>query len=598
MSEGKAKKGTSLGDTDDQHSLEDALKQAQGAFDPEDLAELSKTSPEIAALLSPGGETRAATLDSDSAPAAPVTKPDEPRIRVVTLGTDREEREEDAPPPTAATEALAPPGEPETPPPAEPEEVSATAPAEPEPPQPTEHEEAPVEAAPEPHRPTEPDETPPPAEPEEVSATAAAEPEEAPAEAVPEEAPAEAVLESLRFEEPEKEPENVPAEAVPEPHRPTEPDEPHVEVEAAQLVENDEELPRPGPNIELPTIPAPPPAGSTSEEHTDGGSTLTTDPAPAPVTDDSVTIPAPPIPERGEFEPVAAEPQAFSSPLPPAMVEPVAAEGGATQQTEAQHVQPQVAYPAGAPTAQPAAENAAAPIAAPMATAAPATTLVQGKSGAEPPPARGREKTQEAGKQAGRSRAQLWALAAFLLLIIGIVIGVLTATTLESSGSRGLRLWNRATPGDEPSETPTDDANKPEEEQPNAASLTGKRRPGKRPAKRDRSEEVEARNSTGPSGEALQPLTVAQVKQSVAQYSPSLRQCNERERRRTKSPVDSRVVLYIKISPSGRVSQAKVRQGDASTELKLCVEQAARRWRFPRSSDTTELQTPFSLKAR
>lgn len=70
-----------------------------------------------------------------------------------------------------------------------------------------------------------------------------------------------------------------------------------------------------------------------------------------------------------------------------------------------------------------------------------------------------------------------------------------------------------------------------------------------------------------------------------------LRNCYDRELRRTGGGNDVRVDVGVVVAPAGNVSRANL-SGNASPELTRCLDQAVRRWTFPESVNGVETQFP------
>lgn len=265
--------------------------------------------------------------------------------------------------------------------------------------------------------------------------------------------------------------------------------------------------------------------------------------------------------------------------------------------------EPEDAAPAVAPPAGEVSDQSPT-IPAPAFLEVPRAQEQEPAATAKPAPEPVQPKARKADHDSGKRRAQIWAVLSLVLLVIGVSLGILITEYPDSLEERGI-VFGRRPPPVQVQEVivSTNDPSPVSDEGPvkgdNAEAEGTERASIAHDGKRTKSGHEKSREEhAAPETVELAPLTVAQIRETVSHYSASLRQCNERERLRTNAAVDSRVVLYLKITPSGRVGRATVQEGSASPTLKACVENAAKRWRFPRSSEPAEIQTPFHLKAR
>ena len=103
------------------------------------------------------------------------------------------------------------------------------------------------------------------------------------------------------------------------------------------------------------------------------------------------------------------------------------------------------------------------------------------------------------------------------------------------------------------------------------------------------------RSETKAAATRRQPLNGDEIRSTVGKNRTSIQRCYEREMRGAGGN-DLRVELRITVQPSGVVSGVRVSPGNIrGTKLGTCVQNAARRWRFPTASAPSTFDVPFVL---
>jgi len=103
--------------------------------------------------------------------------------------------------------------------------------------------------------------------------------------------------------------------------------------------------------------------------------------------------------------------------------------------------------------------------------------------------------------------------------------------------------------------------------------------------------EAEPREPVEPAAATDGQLTADQLVEVVNRHRTGLQRCYEAALRRIETEERVRLQIEIDIAPDGSVTSVLL-QGESLPGMNTCIDERARRWRFPRASEPTTTRFP------